>query len=190
MLCLFQVYSKGIPFYIHVSVLFQILFPFRILRNIEQHSLCHTGDPRWLSVLNIAVCTCQSPTPVLKGRRCSGRWIPALATATRSLHRMVVASGPHLADTIPLVHEVDPAEVFDPCEHGEEAGIGVVELQTTAENDIVKPQGGVIKDMGSQYSGPPTGCSPFTQRTRASLSCSPLQVQYWGSREEEDLRAF
>ena len=126
----------------HVSILFQILFPFRILRNIEQHSLCHTGDPRWLCVLNIAVCTCQSPTPVLKGRRCSGRRIPALATATRSLHRMVVAFGPHLADPIPLVHEVDPAEVFDPCEHGEEAGIGVVELQTTAENDIVKPQDG------------------------------------------------
>lgn len=27
---------------------------------------------------------------------------------------------PHLAKSVPLVHEVDPAEVFDPREHGEE----------------------------------------------------------------------
>ena len=173
----------------HVSILFQILFPFRLLRNIEQHSLCYTGDPRWLSVLNIAVCTRQSQTPVLRGRRCSGRWIPALATPIWSLHRMAVTSCPHLADSIPLVHEMDPAEVFDPCEHGEEARIGVVELQTTAENDIFKPQDGG-KGHGESILRPPTGCSPFTQRTGASLSCSPLQVQHWGSREEEDLRAF
>ena len=35
---------------------------------------------------------------------------------------------PHLAEPVPLIHEVDPAEVFDPREHGEEPGIGVVEL--------------------------------------------------------------
>lgn len=34
----------------------------------------------------------------------------------------------HLAEPIPLVHEVDPTEVFDPSEHGEEPGIRVVEL--------------------------------------------------------------
>ena len=28
--------------HIHVSILFQILFPFRLLRNIEQSSLCYT----------------------------------------------------------------------------------------------------------------------------------------------------
>ena len=47
---------------IHVSILFQILFPVRLLQNIEQSSLCYTVDPCWLSVLNIAVCTCQSQT--------------------------------------------------------------------------------------------------------------------------------
>lgn len=34
----------------------------------------------------------------------------------------------HLAEPVPLVHEVDPAEVFDPSEYGEEPRIGVVEL--------------------------------------------------------------
>ena len=173
----------------HVSILFQILFPFGLLRNIEQHSLCYTGDSRWLSVLNIAVCTCQSQTPVLRGRRCSGRWIPALATPTWSLHRTAVASCPHLTDSIPLVHEVDPAEVFDPCEHGEEARIGVVELQTTAENDIFKPQDGG-KGNGESILRPTHRLLPLHPKNRGLLSCSPLQVQHWGSREEEDLRAF
>ena len=45
---------------IHVSILFQILFPFRVLQSTEQSSLCYTGGPCWLSVLNIAACTCQS----------------------------------------------------------------------------------------------------------------------------------
>lgn len=39
-----------------------------------------------------------------------------------------ILSCSHLAEPVPLVHEVDPAEVFDPSEHGEEPGIGVVEL--------------------------------------------------------------
>ena len=34
---------------------FQILFPFNLLHNIEQSSLCYTVDPCWLSTLNIAV---------------------------------------------------------------------------------------------------------------------------------------
>ena len=46
--------------HIHVSILFQILFPFRLLHNTEQSSLCYTVGPCWLSNLNIAVCTCQS----------------------------------------------------------------------------------------------------------------------------------
>ena len=37
--------------YIHVSILFQILFPFRLLHNIEQSSLCYTVGPCWLSIL-------------------------------------------------------------------------------------------------------------------------------------------
>ena len=42
---------------IYVSILFQILFPFKSLQSVEQVSLCNTVDPCWLSVLNIAVCT-------------------------------------------------------------------------------------------------------------------------------------
>ena len=49
--------------HIHASILFQILFPFRLLQNIEQSSVCYTVGPCWLSNLNIAVCTCQSQTP-------------------------------------------------------------------------------------------------------------------------------
>ena len=49
----------------HVSILFQILFPFRLLQNIEQSSLWHTVSPCWFSVLTVAVCTCQSETPNL-----------------------------------------------------------------------------------------------------------------------------
>ena len=40
--------------HIHVSILFQILFPFRLLHNIEQSFLCYTVGPCWLSILNIA----------------------------------------------------------------------------------------------------------------------------------------
>ena len=46
-------------------ILFQILFPFRLLRDIEQSFLCYTVGPCWLSILNIAVCTCL--IPVFKG---------------------------------------------------------------------------------------------------------------------------
>ena len=49
--------------HIHVSILFKILFPFRLLHSIEQSSLCSTVGPCWLSILNTAVCTCQSHTP-------------------------------------------------------------------------------------------------------------------------------
>ena len=48
--------------HIHVSIHFQILFPLRLLQDIEQSSLCYTIGPCWLSILNIAVCTRQSQT--------------------------------------------------------------------------------------------------------------------------------
>ena len=51
--------------HIHVSVLFQILFPLRLLQNIEQRSLCCVVDPCWLSILNIEICTFPSQTPKL-----------------------------------------------------------------------------------------------------------------------------
>ena len=40
--------------HIHVAMLSQILFPFRLLHNIEQSSLCYTVDPCWLSILTTA----------------------------------------------------------------------------------------------------------------------------------------
>ena len=39
--------------HIQVSILFQVIFPFRLLQNIEQSSLCYTVGTRWLSILNI-----------------------------------------------------------------------------------------------------------------------------------------
>ena len=46
--------------HIHVAVLFQTLFPCSLLQNTEQSSLCYTVGSCCLSILNIAVCTCQS----------------------------------------------------------------------------------------------------------------------------------
>ena len=45
------------------SILFQVLSPFRLLKNLEQSSPCYTVGPCCLSVLNIAVCTCPSQIP-------------------------------------------------------------------------------------------------------------------------------
>ena len=50
---------------IHVSILFQILFPFRLLQSIEQRSLWYTVGPCWLSILHIVVCICSSQAPDL-----------------------------------------------------------------------------------------------------------------------------
>ena len=47
--------------HIHVSILFQILFSFRLLQSIQQRSLCYTVGPCWLSILNIALCVHVSP---------------------------------------------------------------------------------------------------------------------------------
>ena len=43
---------------IHISILFQILFPFRLLQSIEQNSLRSAVGPCGLSILNTAVCPC------------------------------------------------------------------------------------------------------------------------------------
>ena len=37
--------------HIHVSILFQVLFPFTLFHNIEQSSLCYTVGPGWSSIL-------------------------------------------------------------------------------------------------------------------------------------------
>ena len=41
--------------HIRVSVLFQILFPFRLLPNVEQSSLCHIVGPFWLSFFSFVL---------------------------------------------------------------------------------------------------------------------------------------
>ena len=42
---------------IHISILFQISFPFRLLQSTERSSLCYTVGLCWLSLSNIAMCT-------------------------------------------------------------------------------------------------------------------------------------
>ena len=46
----------------HISILFKILFPFRLLQSTEQTSLCYTVGPCWLFISDIAVCPCLSQT--------------------------------------------------------------------------------------------------------------------------------
>ena len=41
---------------IHISIFFQILFPYRYSQSIECSSLCYTVGPCWLSILYIVVC--------------------------------------------------------------------------------------------------------------------------------------
>ena len=48
--------------HVHVSILFQTPLPSRLPHNIEQSSMCCTVGPCWLSILNIAVCTCPVQT--------------------------------------------------------------------------------------------------------------------------------
>ena len=59
------VQQSGSVIHTHVSLLFQIIFLFRLLHNIEQSSLCSTVGPCWLSILYIVVCVCSSQTPDL-----------------------------------------------------------------------------------------------------------------------------
>ena len=48
--------QSDLVIHIHVSILFQIFFPLRLLQNIEQSSLCYTVSPCWFSISNLAVC--------------------------------------------------------------------------------------------------------------------------------------
>ena len=41
--------------YTHVPIIFEILFPFRLLQNIEPSSLCYIVGLFWLSILNMAI---------------------------------------------------------------------------------------------------------------------------------------
>ena len=49
----FYIYSV-----LYVYILLQILFPYRLLQNIECRSLCYTVGLCWLSILYIVVCIC------------------------------------------------------------------------------------------------------------------------------------
>ena len=71
---------------IHVTIIFQILFPFKLLQSIEQSSLCYTMDPYWLFILNIAVCLCQSKT------LCQGRHAFRLPTSPMTLYSLLCSS--------------------------------------------------------------------------------------------------
>ena len=50
---------------IHISTLFQILFPNRLLQSTEQSYLCYTVGSYQLSILYIVVCICQHQSPDL-----------------------------------------------------------------------------------------------------------------------------
>ena len=43
----------------------QFLSPYSLLQSIEPSSLCYIVGPCWLSIVNIAVCICESQTPNL-----------------------------------------------------------------------------------------------------------------------------
>ena len=49
--------------YMYVSILPQTLLPSMLPRDVEQSFMCSTVGPYWLSILNIAACTCPSQTP-------------------------------------------------------------------------------------------------------------------------------
>ena len=51
------VLQHGSVMHIQVSILFQILLPFRLLQNTEKSSLCYTVSLCWLFLLNIVVDT-------------------------------------------------------------------------------------------------------------------------------------
>ena len=60
-----QQMANDLVIHVYVSIPFQILCPSGLLGNIKQSSLYYTVGPCWVSVLNMAVSTCQSQTPKL-----------------------------------------------------------------------------------------------------------------------------
>ena len=47
--------------HIHISILFQILYPYRLLQDTDYSSLCYTVGPCCLSILYIVVCALANP---------------------------------------------------------------------------------------------------------------------------------
>ena len=56
-------YSKVIQLYIYIYILFQILFHYGLLQDIQYSSLCYTVGPCCLTILYIMVCICSPQTP-------------------------------------------------------------------------------------------------------------------------------
>ena len=65
MLCQFLLYNKVSQLQIHISTLFQILFPYRSLQSIEQDSPCYSVGSYQSYILYIVVYICQSQCPNL-----------------------------------------------------------------------------------------------------------------------------
>ena len=62
--CMSYIYVCVCLIHIYIYILFQILFPLKLLQSTEQSSLCYTVGPCWLSILNIPESTGQSQTPI------------------------------------------------------------------------------------------------------------------------------
>ena len=80
-----SVQQRDSDIHVHVSILFQILFPFRLLQSIEQSSLCCTVGPCWLSILfiylywnRIALQCCVIFCHTMKWISCMYTYIPSL----------------------------------------------------------------------------------------------------------------
>ena len=67
-------------------------FPFRLLQDIEQSSLCYTLGPCWLSSLNIIVCIGQFQTPTLSLLPTPSPWILLPGTHVYSLSLLCFVS--------------------------------------------------------------------------------------------------
>ena len=84
--------------HIHVSVLFQILFRFRLLHYIEQSSLCYTVGPCWLSILNIAV-----PPLLLKIKLMEGNAVKSVLSKKCIAFKKLIIKGIYVF-TVELTH--------------------------------------------------------------------------------------
>ena len=101
--------------HMYVYILFQITFPFRLLLNIEQSSLCYTVGPCWLHILNITVCTCSNTNCEFHfSEEISEIWVAEVSVwaggvceGTKHLERKHVGLSYH----IPLPHTCCPGEL-------------------------------------------------------------------------------
>ena len=115
-------YSKVIQFYIYyiiyiiyIYILFQILFHYRLLQDIEYSSLCYTVGPSSLSILYIVVCIYQPQTPnlslptrgglFLTGEIIFGEWWTFVSTYS------VLGLGPDLV--LKMVHIISISQMID-----------------------------------------------------------------------------